>query len=385
MNRAPTGFARTLARTRHLALALLLLPALLAPALAQTSSPFSLRNLFAPAPPQQAPGLPGLPGIGPRPQTGPEDGTIPRPSALIPNPGAPAPGIVVPAPLPNVPPPPGGFPAATPPPIAAPTQRAPSQPGRTAVTVIARFTADGAAINAGLYWRIFAEKADATGKFPVIAESRDASAVFNLLPGAYVVHASYGLAGGAKRIVVSPEPSRETLVLPAGGLRLGGIVEKTPIAAGRVSFDIFQGSQFDQKERLPVARDLAVGEVLLLPEGQYHVVSNYGDANAVVRADLRVVPGKLTDAVLHHRAAQVTLKLIGEAGGEALANTAWSVLTPAGDVIKESIGAFPVVVLAEGDYVAIARHEGKTYNKEFRVDPGFDREIEVLAKDAAAK
>jgi hypothetical protein len=76
----------------------------------------------------------------------------------------------------------------------------------------------------------------------------------------------------------------------------------------------------------------------------------------------------------------ITLKLVGERGGEALANTAWSVLTPGGDVIKESIGAFPIVVLAEGDYVAIARNEGKVFNQEFKVEPGFDREIELLAR-----
>ena len=96
------------------------------------------------------------------------------------------------------------------------------------------------------------------------------------------------------------------------------------------------------------------------------MVSNYGDGNAVMRNDVRVQAGKLTDARINHRAAVITLKLVGEKGGEALANTAWSVLTPGGDVIKESIGAFPVVILAEGDYVALARNEGKVYNREFQ-------------------
>jgi hypothetical protein len=53
---------------------------------------------------------------------------------------------------------------------------------------------------------------------------------------------------------------------------------------------------------------------------------------------------------------------------------------PAGDVIKETIGAFPRVILAEGDYVVIARNDGKVYNRNFKVEPGFDREIEVLAQ-----
>jgi hypothetical protein len=109
-------------------------------------------------------------------------------------------------------------------------------------------------------------------------------------------------------------------------------------------------------------------------------VSNYGDANSVVRSDIRVQAGKLTDITVTHRAAAITLKLVSDGGGEALANTAWSVLTPGGDVIKESIGAFPRVILAEGDYRAIARNEGKVYEREFKVVTGVDGDVEVLAR-----
>ena len=51
-----------------------------------------------------------------------------------------------------------------------------------------------------------------------------------------------------------------------------------------------------------------------------------------------------------------------------------------GDVIKEAIGAFPRVILAEGDYRAIARNEGRTYDRNFKVITGVDGEIEVLAR-----
>jgi hypothetical protein len=100
----------------------------------------------------------------------------------------------------------------------------------------------------------------------------------------------------------------------------------------------------------------------------------------VVRSDIRVQIGKLTDVTVTHRAAVITLKLVGDRGGEALANTSWSVLTPGGDLIKESIGAFPRVVLAEGEYRAIARNEGKVFEREFKVINGVDGEIEVLAR-----
>ena len=49
-------------------------------------------------------------------------------------------------------------------------------------------------------------------------------------------------------------------------------------------------------------------------------------------------------------------------------------------MIKESIGAFPRVILAEGDYRAIARNEGKVFEREFKVSTGVDGDVEVLAR-----
>ncbi|MGL5734711.1 MAG: hypothetical protein ACRCYS_07585, partial [Beijerinckiaceae bacterium] len=95
---------------------------------------------------------------------------------------------------------------------------------------------------------------------------------------------------------------------------------------------------------------------------------------------IKVESGKLTEATMNHRAATVTLKLVTAPGGEALAGTAFSVLTPGGDVIRELIGAYPNMILAEGEYVAIARHQGKVYQRQFKVDSGLDRDIEVLLK-----
>jgi hypothetical protein len=70
----------------------------------------------------------------------------------------------------------------------------------------------------------------------------------------------------------------------------------------------------------------------------------------------------------------------GAAGGDAIGNAAWTVLTPGGDVIKESIGAFPDMVLQEGEYLAIARHEGRVFNQKFQVEAGKDLMVEVVAR-----
>jgi hypothetical protein len=195
-----------------------------------------------------------------------------------------------------------------------------------------------------------------------------------------VVHVSFGLASAAKAVLLRSETVREQFEMPAGGMRIEGRVGDVRIPTGQISFDIFKGSQFEPGERRPLAQNVMTGDVVFVPEGTYYIVSNYGDGNAVVRSDIRVNAGKLTDITVTHRAAVITLKLVGDRGGEALANTQWSVLTPGGDVIKESIGAFPRVILAEGDYRAIARNEGKTYEREFKVITGVDGEVEVMAR-----
>jgi len=252
--------------------------------------------------------------------------------------------------------------------------------GRVALAVSARYGRDAPPINSGLVWRVYAAKPDATGVFRLIKEDKAAAPTFVLPPGSYVVHASFGLASAARAVQLRAETVREVFEIPAGGIRLEGRVGDVRIPSGQISFDIFAGSQFDAAERRPIAQNVMTGDVVLLPEGTYYIVSNYGDGNSVVRSDIRVQSAKLTDIVVTHRAAVITLKLVNERGGEALANTQWTVLTPGGDVIKESIGAFPRVVLAEGDYRVIARNEGKTFQRDFKVITGVDGEVEVQVR-----
>jgi hypothetical protein len=252
--------------------------------------------------------------------------------------------------------------------------------GHVALAVAARYGHDALPINSGLIWRVYAAKPDATGVFRLIKEDHTAAPTFVLSPGSYVVHASLGLASAAKAVVLRSEAVHEIFDIPAGGIRLEGRVGDVRIPTGQISFEIFAGSQFDTGDRRAIAQNVMSGDVVLLPEGTYSIVSNYGDGNSVVRSDVHIDAAKLTDIVVTHRAAVITLKLVNNAGGEALANTQWTVLTPGGDVIKESIGAFPRVVLAEGDYHVIARNEGKTYPGDFKVITGVDREVEVLAR-----
>lgn len=280
------------------------------------------------------------------------------------------------------PPPGGGKPGAPPPTGREPHATLPqAPPGKVALGAYARFGTDGPPIPRGVAWRVFADTPEASGAFPLVAESAEPYPVFFLNPGGYVVHASYGFATTAQRVQMGAISKREAFSLPAGGLRLTADVENKPIPGQKVTFDIYEGSFLQGRTSTqPYYRGANAGEVVLLPEGTYHVVSSYGDANAVVRADVQVQAGKLTDATVHHRAATVTLKLVRQTGGEALADTQWTVTTPGGDTIKESIGAFPQFVLTEGDYVAFARNNGRTVSREFKVEAGQDQDVLVILK-----
>jgi hypothetical protein len=308
-----------------------------------------------PVPPGLVPDVPSGPAISLAPPSGP--GSAPSLPAPLTQP-----------PVGNVAPPVPALPPAT-----------ASTPGQGVLALTARYGKDLPVINNGLIWRVFADRPDETGTFKLIREERGATPNIVLPPGSYVVHVSLGLVSAVRPVTLKADTDRESFLLPAGGLRIEGRVGTSKIPQNQISFSIYKGSQFEVGERAPMVPSVAAGDVVLLPEGTYYIISNYGDANSVVRSDIRVQASKLTDVIITHRAAVITLKLVSDKGGEALANTAWSVITPGGDVIKESIGAFPRVVLSEGEYRAIAKNEGKVFERPFNVVNGVDGEIEVVA------
>jgi hypothetical protein len=289
--------------------------------------------------------------------------------------------------VPTAPPPPQSKGAATaaPVPLAIPPGAVAPQPsiqlraGEVALQLSARF-AKNTPITGGLHWRIYADKPDQSGVFRLLKEDRSAAPLVALPAGGYVVHVAFGLASSIRAVKLRDEPVREVFDLSAGGLRMEGRVGDARILPTQISFEIYKGSQFDVGEKRPIASNVTTGEIVLLPEGTYFIVSKYGEGNAVVRSDIRVQAGKLTDVTVSHRAAAIMLKLVSHKDGPVLANTDWVVASPAGDVITETKGAFPRVILAEGEYRVIARNDNKSYSQDIKVITGVDGEIEVLAR-----
>jgi len=267
-------------------------------------------------------------------------------------------------------------------------------PNETAMHGVVHLTAffsaaDHQPIREGLYWRVFEETPGPDGIHKLVAQSREATPNLPLPDGNFIVHAALGLAGATKRIAINGALLNETLILNAGGLRIAGLLGDKPINPAKLSIAIYVPEGSNPEAKL-VANPKA-GDLVGLPEGNYHVVSTLLDAaangsasqtNSLISAELRIQAGKLTDATLRHRAATMTLKLVNSPGGEALTNTAFTILTPGGDVIREMIGAFPSATLAEGEYVAIARHDNKTYQSTFKVESGIQQDVEVVTRDS---
>jgi hypothetical protein len=189
------------------------------------------------------------------------------PELTSPVPTTPGTGVTLAPDATLVPPPPP-----TPP---SPPQPVPMiAPGQVALAVTARYGRDAPLISGGVVWRVYAAKPDAAGAYRLVKEDRTISPTFVLPPGSYVVHASLGLASATKAVQLRTETVREVFEIPAGGIRLEGRVGDVRIPASQIWFDIFSGSQFNTAERRPVAHNVMTGDVVLLPEGTYYIVSN---------------------------------------------------------------------------------------------------------------
>lgn len=246
------------------------------------------------------------------------------------------------------------------------------------VTLMAEVTDGGRTISDGLVWRIFTTRPNSNGELELAGKSDSAVARLQLPPGTYVIHVAYGRAQASDTMTVVEGPNTKQLVLEAGGLRLNAAVTgEVPIPINLLRFDVFTSGATDA-DRALVAQNLGANDIVTLNAGTYHVVSYFGDVNAVVRADLKVEPGQLTDATLYHRAAQVSFKLVSEAGGEAIADVDWTVKTADGATVFTDTGTFPSTVLQEGDYLVFGKRGDTVFNREFQVQPGQPKEIEVL-------
>lgn len=254
------------------------------------------------------------------------------------------------------------------------------------VRMSAYLTDEGQPLASGLVWRVFQEPDSppaagaASGQPRLIETRREAAPVLRLPPGRYIVVVAFGRAHQTRPLSVeSGVETTERFVLNAGGLKLAAVGSNgEPVPDMSVTYDIYAGSSDQVGGRPKIVSGARPGLVLRLNAGVYHVVSVLGDANAIVRADITVEPGKVTEAVVTHHSARITFKLVQRAGGDAQADTRWVVQTPQGETVVESTGAIASHILAAGSYVVSARHSGQTFRREFQVEPGDPAQVEIV-------
>ncbi|BCJ91281.1 hypothetical protein IZ6_20160 [Terrihabitans soli] len=291
--------------------------------------------------------------------------------------GALAQGIDAPALAPQ------GLPIDIPSPLDMPDARrggptlSPVSPGsltKTVLSLSALYFENSAAIETGLRWRVFSDQPDLNGNHALVLESVDAKPFVTLDPGGYIVHVSYGLAAATRHVVLGTQSVSEQVVLNAGALRFSGAIGDKIIPPGDLSFEIH--AQDGAKEEL--VGSVKAGQILRLKSGSYQVTSTYGQVNAKIVSEVRVEPGKLTEASVMHKAGKVDLRLVAPNGAE-IRDANWSLLTPAGDVVAETLTDLKNVILNEGDYVAIARYDGTIFSQEFKVQSGRAIGVDVAA------
>ena len=250
-------------------------------------------------------------------------------------------------------------------------------PQRTGVLALrATFGERGAEISSDLVWRIYSVRG---ADVQLVTKSDQPRPSLVLPAGDYAIHVSHGLATASRQLLLGETGVFSSIPVNAGALVVSGYlgVPERPIATHRQKLALYIPTANNSEGKL-VTDNLRPSSAFRLPEGTYHLVSTYTGSNSVVRTDVKIDTGKLTTAVVNHRAASMTLKLVREKGGVALAGAQWTIETPGGDIIAEAVGAFPEVDIGEGTYNVLARHNDREYRGQMKVEGGIDRDFEIL-------
>jgi len=248
------------------------------------------------------------------------------------------------------------------------------------VQLAALITEEGKEIENGLVWRIYNAEKSTDGRYKLV-KSLEAPHFSGTLPlGVYLVNLSWGRSHLTEKLaLLSSKPVIHKFVLNAGGLRLGARhMNGSPLPTQKVIYRIYSDERDQFGRRRLVVDHARPGKTIRLNAGIYHVSSLYGSTNGLIESDITIEAGKLTQATINHTASKVTFKLVNKPGGEALAGAIWRIETPDGELIKETAGALPTLILAAGDYAINARYSGRAFARKVTIEPGAPVHVEIV-------
>jgi hypothetical protein len=254
--------------------------------------------------------------------------------------------------------------------------------GKESLRLRARITAATDPIARPIAWTVHRVDDSAEDKWPLVGERSAAEALFDLAPGQYVVRAGYGAIKAAKVVVVQPRQQVDvTFILNAGGLRVvPALAFLDPPEGANAKHWVFEAADGDRSSRRLFAETDRPGEVIRLNAGTYHLVSRFGDANAVVEADVTVRPGMLTEVEINHKAGIVHLGFARHDTDGPPKTVQWQINDSNGAVIMRADGARISQILAPGAYIAAVDYGGRKFEAKFEIDIGETREVNITGE-----
>jgi Ca-activated chloride channel family protein len=223
-------------------------------------------------------------------------------------------------------------------------------------------------------WDIYGA-ADAEGNRPKMGFSYDPQAQFSLPAGKYLVKVAVGNATGTAEVEVKAGGTTEkVVVLGAGRVKLSALaVEGAEPIGSDLGWDVY-GAADSEGNRPKVGFSYDPQPLFSLPAGKYLAQVSWGAA--VVKKDIEVAAGKLSEIPIVLNAGTVTLSAVMAEGADpAATDLGWDVFAQAdAEGERKKVGfsydAQPKLHLTTGDYLVVVQRGGVTVKGDLKVVGG---------------
>ncbi len=256
--------------------------------------------------------------------------------------------------------------------------------GSEGLGLVAKLASGSPPLEANIKWEIYNFKKSSDGNRSQILTSEVAQPTLPLSPGKYIVRAVFGISSTAKVITISPAQITDaTFILNTGGIRVKPLLIAGEPPAGKLSQQWIYlnpptGST-SSPQLIATANDPS--EIHQLSAGTYELISKFGTANAVVKTNVTISPGLLTEVEVSHKAGIVQFKLFKKwRGGEELTGASWKLFDDEGNEVASDFAAGSGEIIAPGRYKVTALYNDNTYTKMFNIKPGRKKLIQIVVQ-----
>lgn len=256
--------------------------------------------------------------------------------------------------------------------------------GTEGLELSAKLSSESPPLIANIKWEIYNFEKSSDGNRAQIVTTDVSQPTLPLAPGRYIVRAVFGVSSTAKVVkITTAQVTDATFILNVGGIRVKPLLIAGEPPDGKIPHQwIYLVSKADSlasPELIATADDPK--KIHQLAAGTYELISRFGTANAVVKTNVTVSPGLLTEVEVSHKASIVQFKLFKKwRGGEELMDVSWKLLDDEDNVIAKNLNANAGEIIAPGRYKIVALYNNTTYSKIFKVKPGKKKLIKVVAR-----